>query len=795
MGGTTNSRGRAAATPARAPRGTASLVGRESELAQITQCLRTRETRLLTLTGPGGVGKTFLALHAAYALEQVDDVPPIFVPLGNLEEHSQVAPAIARGVGLRESGTRPLVEQLAGWLEHNGTPLLVLDHFEHVAEAAAVISELLATCDGLRILATSRSGLRIGGELEIPVQPLPLEDAIELLVHRARAVTPGFDLDDGNAETIAEICTRLDCLPLAIELAAARTRLLAPAEILERATRPLALLTEGRSDAPERQRTLRATIDWSYDLLGEEQRSIFRALGAFAGGCTFGAALAVSECRSEEALLDALDSLIGKSLAFRTTAQDGTTRVGLLETIRDYALDQLAACGEWEGVQDRHAQHYLDFAETLEPRLASAEALDALDSIDLEYDNLLAALRRLAARDDVRAVQLAAAMWRVWYLRGRLSEGRRRLDAVLAGSVSGAPSRALAQATSGAAVLALYQADYEAAARHAEAALSRAREDGHDDLAATALRTLAIVSRDQGEYVTARTLAREAVALGRADANPRGLALALSCLARVEFFAGDYRVSSSLHAEALQLFERHGSPLDVATEALFLGFCQLARRDVRGAEPQFLRALDGVRRANDRWSTALALGGLLRVAAARGDLALSHSRGLEALRLCFSFDERFLSAMMLVGLADSLPPDRRTVRLLGAADRLRESVGAKWPLLLSKEYRRALEAARATLSADAFAAGFAEGRALSLADAIAEFERWDVKDVSRNGELTSRELDVLRLVARGITNQEIAAELVLSERTVHSHLRSTYRKLGVSSRSAATRYALEHGLA
>jgi DNA-binding CsgD family transcriptional regulator len=343
----------------------------------------------------------------------------------------------------------------------------------------------------------------------------------------------------------------------------------------------------------------------------------------------------------------------------------------------------------------------------------------------------------------------------------------------------------------GAATLALHQADYEIAASLAADALAFAREGGHDAIACAAVRTLALVARDQGEHATARSLARQAVDEAKAIGDDYQRALALSCLARVEFFAGANRASLRLHAEAEQLFEQHGNPGELAAERLFLGFCRIAESDFDGAAPLFEEALENAARLDDRWQTALALGGLLRVAAARGDVARAIDHAADALAICTAIDERFLAAMCIVGLADALQPGVRTARLLGGADALRMGVGAKWPMLLAKEYRRAIEAARESLAPDAFAVAFTEGRALTLHAALGEVE---ASRRASKPDLTAREVEVLRLVARGLTNQQVAAELVVSERTVHAHLRSMYKKLAIGSRSAATRYALEHGL-
>ncbi len=768
----------------------APLVGRAAELRRLAELLDDDEVRLVTLTGPGGVGKTFLALHG---LARLIRSGVIFVPLANTPDASQVPSTLARSIGLHETGARALVDQLKAALSSRPTTLL-LDNFEHLLDAASFVSALIADCPGLRIVATSRSSLRVAGEHELAVSPLDLPDAVELLVRHVREVAPQFVVTDDNRCAITEICRRLDGLPLAIELAAARARLLSPGELLERMTSPLMLLTEGRRDAPVRQRTLRATIDWSYALLDDDDRRMFRALAVFEKGCTIDAAAAVAGvCPGSVALVKGLASLVDKSLVRRVEA-GGISRLELLETIRDFAREELEASGELAACREAHASHFLALARTLAPRLASSGAQRALERIDAEYENLLAALAHLVETGDARAVELAAAMWQLWYLRGRLSEGRGWLGRALSVTLE-SKGDAYPTALGGAAVLALHQADHGAAASQAGAALAEFRRRGDRAGAASALRTLALVSRDQGEYATARILAGEAVSSSRNASGGRELGLALSCLGRIEFFAGDYRVSTELHGEALGLLEHHGSPTEVAAEQLFLGWCRLAEGDPVVAEPLFESALAVAREVDDRWLVGLALGGLLRVARHAGERTLSRNRGLEALAICVAIDERFLGAMSLVGVVELLPPGADTARLLGAADRLRESVGARWPVLLAKEYARGIESARAAVAPDALAVAFTEGRAMPLGQAAEVFESATARaEPPRPGGLTEREVEVLRLVARGLSNQQIAMELVISERTVHAHARSMYRKLHVGSRTGATRYALEHGI-
>jgi predicted ATPase/DNA-binding CsgD family transcriptional regulator len=746
--------------------------------------------RLVTLSGTGGTGKTFLALHAIARMPS--SAPPvIFVALGALRDAHDVTPAVARTVGLREAGSRGLFDQLVAFLARRRS-LLVLDNFEHVMGAAPVVAELLARCPPLQVITTSRSSLRLAGERELSVPPLDVGDAVKLLVQRAQSVDPSFELTEENAPVVAEICRRLDGLPLAIELAAARSRLLSPEEILDRTTQPLTLLTGGRRDAPERHRTLRATIDWSHELLDEREKVVFRSLAVFAGGATIASAAAVLGIDGDApVLVDALDSLVDKGLVRRATHAP-TTRLELVETIREYAHEQLVAHDEASLRSDLHATYFLRLAnDAADPRGPREKALERLDT---EYSNLLAAFEHRLETRDPRAFEIAIALSPLWALRGRLSEGRRWSQRAFDLDLGG-DARVRARAFGGAAVLALYEADYGAAADLAATALSLFDEVDDEEGRAGTLRTLAIVARDQGDLSAARSLASRAVDVARGLGEPRGLALAMSCLGRVEFFAGDYRTSTALHEEGWSLLETYGTRTELDSETLFLAWGHWVEGRSTVSEALFERALAGARAVDDRWQTALALGGLLRVAGAAGDRNRMLGHAVGSLSICTAIDEKFLGAMSVVGLVDRLPASERTVRFLGAADRLRESVGAHWPVMLAREYRRSMDAARATLPAEALTVAFTRGRSLSLEGVLREIEALAASEARRDDRLTERELDVLRLVAEGLTNREVARRLVLSERTVHAHLRSTFRKLGVSSRSAATRYALDHGYA
>jgi predicted ATPase/DNA-binding CsgD family transcriptional regulator len=781
------------------------LVGRDEELAAACSLLRGIAVRMVTLTGPGGVGKTRLALQVAAQLEREFRDGVFLVRLAAVADRESIIAEVAKAVSLRESGKRPLLEQLTTYLWSRRT-LLVLDNFEHLVEVAPLVADLLAECPLLKILVTSRASLRIAGECEFPVPPLALPEervplgelvsfpAVQLLVQRASAVS-GFELTDANAAAIAVICRRLDGLPLAIELAAARMRLLGPEEILARLEHPLELLTGGRRDVPERQRTLRSTIEWSYALLTEAQQSSFRGLAVFAGGCTVDAVCQVLGYDQEGPALDDLESLVDKSLWLVPQRKTASLRVEMLETIQAFARDELRASGEEAALREAHASYYLRLVEELEPALAAKDQGWALDLADADHDNVLEALRwYLETGNGENAGRLAGAFWSVWLVRGRLSQGRRWLEEVEY-ALAGASLLVRAKVLNAAGVLALHQADYEAATALSSRGLTCWREGRNDIGVVSALTTLAIVARDQGDFDAARALAEQAAGVASASGDEGAIALAVATIARVAFFEGDYERARTFHEQALAAFRVLGSPQEIAREIAFTGWACFAEGQRDEAGELFQEALDAARSLNDRWLTALALAGLIRLEPEGGDRQAVRERALEALSICAELDEKFLAAMCLVGIALLLEPGPQLALLLGATEGLLDGVGARFPKLHQREHTRAWSAVTVAMLPSALAERHAQGRRLTLEETV-DASRSALADVvaGSRSRLTVREADVLRLVASGLTNGEVAGALVVSERTVHAHMRSIFRKLEVTTRSGATRYAVEHGL-
>ena len=456
------------------------LIGREQELAAIGATLRDRQVRLLTLTGAPGTGKTRLTLALAEALGQEFPGGVWVVPLAPLQRPEFVLPTIAHVLGARQVGRRPIVEALSQTLRNRGPLLLVLDNFEHLLPASPVVVELLASCPELTVLVTSRAPLHVSGEYQFPVAPLELpglaplpslealEDvaSVRLFVQRARAVRPDFSLSPANAQAVAELCVRLDGLPLAIELTAAASAVLEPPELLTRLQRRLALFGEGPRDVPARQRTLRGANAWSYDLLAPEEQRLFRRLGVFAGGCTLEAAAAVVRAPDEPPMdaLEGIARLLDRSLVRKEPQPHSRLRVTMLETIREYALEQQGASGDLASTDERHAAYFAALAEqAASPRLDAPDGPALLVELDREHDNLRAALRWLL--DHGRAehsIRLAGALWSFWEARGHLSEGLAWLQAALAQGPTASPA-ARARALIGAAALHRTRSEYPAA--------------------------------------------------------------------------------------------------------------------------------------------------------------------------------------------------------------------------------------------------------------------------------------------------------------------------------------------
>ena len=713
------------------------LLGRERELAEVRR-LFGDGARLVTLTGPGGTGKTRLALQVA--AELLDHFPDgvFFVELAPLTEPDLAIATVAHVLGLREAGGRSLRDTVTSYLKDKHL-LLVLDNFEQILVAAPLVADLLAACPMLKVLVTSRAVLRLRGEREFAVPPLALPDsesqtsvealgqyaAVSLFGLRAVDAKADFSLTDENAPTVAEICRRLDGLPLAIELAAARIKVLSPEELLRRLERRLPLLTGGAWDLPARQRTLRDTIVWSYELLDEAERRLFRRLSVFVGGFTLAAAEAICTPDGEAGIdvLEGVASLVHMSLLRQHRGVDGEARFGMLETIREFALEQLEASGEAGRTQRLHAEHYLALAEIARPRLTGPDQSAWLARLQADHDNMRAALARsLEDRESTPiALGLAWALYRFWQRGGHVSEGRDWLARALARSaLSDGETRA--RLLNAAGVLARTHGDNPPARSFFEESLAIYRRLGDRGGLANALHNLGSVIRYEGDYERAAVLLDESVALWRVVGDRWGLAHALTIQGGVARDLGEDGAATALYEESLALLREVEDPWSVATQLGELGILVHEQGDRDRATSLFTQYLAIRRGLGDRMGTAWAFAKLGRVAHEQRDCERSSELYSQALRLYREIGNRWGPIVCVEGLAAlaaSTGRPRRSASLFGAAEVLREAIREPLPPPERAWLHQAVTAARALLADEDFAAAWAEGRAMTLEQAVA----------------------------------------------------------------------------
>jgi predicted ATPase/class 3 adenylate cyclase/Tfp pilus assembly protein PilF len=668
------------------------LIGREQELTEIAQRLGQETVRLLTLVGPGGVGKTRLAVQAAANVADAYEDGVHFVPLETIVNAELVMPAIVQALGLRELANQSARDLLIEYLAHKRL-LLVLDNIEQVRDVGPLVTELLTACPGLQVLATGRAPLGVAGEHEVTVPSLAVpaagdatsvdaiqhSAAVRLFVARAQAVKADFVLDQTNARAVAEICQRLDGLPLAIELAAARVKLLPPDGILRRLDRRLALLTGGSRDQPARQRTLRDTITWSYELLTQPQQALFARLAAFVGTWTLEAAEAVVADGDHDGfdMLDGIAALLDNNLV-RTheSAADpepGDARFAMLQTIHEFAAERLAMSDEERQVRAAHAAWYQQLGLEAEPQLNGSEAAAWLDRLEIEHDNLRGALIWLCQqRDAAAAVALAGALWRFWWARGFATEGRRLLEAALALAPATATTTRAA-ALDGAGVLAEIQGDYaRASTLHEEAlAAARAMDDRHG--IARALANLGVVALDGGDGPRAVSLLEEGLALARTVGEASLTATILNDLAWVTSQRGDDALAERLYQESLILRQRIGNPVEIARSLNNLGAIAFRRGDYAQARRLYEESLVRYEEAGDRWGRAAVLNGLAETARAAGSLERAMPLYEESHTLFAATGDTRNAATVLVNIAIV---ERDGNDLAGATATYREALAA-----------------------------------------------------------------------------------------------------------------------
>jgi predicted ATPase/DNA-binding SARP family transcriptional activator len=636
---------RVAAPPALRPNNlpaqTTAFIGRVAELAAVRARLSRPEVRLLTLTGPGGAGKTRLGLRAATDI--LDDFPNgvFFVDLGPIRDPALVGRAIAETLGVRETGDRSTWERLKDYLKHKEL-LLLLDSFEHLLPAAPLVTDLLAVAPGLKALVTSRALLRLDGEWDHPVPPLrvpdpdhlpPIErlaeyEAVQLFVARARAVKAGFALTAENAPAVAEICARVDGLPLAIELAAARARVLPPHKILAQLSDRLGFLTGGARDWPARQRTLRDTIDWSYDLLEAEEQTLFRRLAVFSGGCTLEAAEAVGMD-----VLKGLESLVDKNLLKQSELGD-EPRFGMLDTIREYALERLAAEGEAEedAVRQRHAHFFLRLAEEAEPNIYGTEQVVWLNRLEIEHDNLRVALAWSIDHAIDVGLRLVGALGRFWHFRGHHHEGQDWLAKALASSEGADLEGPRAKALDRAGYLAFFLGDIERACALCQESVRIWRELGDQRGLAHALCDLGSAVNAGGDPARARNLLEESIALFRQIEDKPGLVRALFWHGHVAYLQRDFVRARASAEETITLGREVGNTSNVASATDTLGMIAFHEGDYAAAQSFLEESLRLMREVEDKLGIAIMLDLL-------GGIAYTQGRYGQA-RLCFEESHR-----------------------------------------------------------------------------------------------------------------------------------------------------------
>lgn len=761
-----------------------SFVGREREVARVCALLMSDQARLVTLTGPGGSGKTRLALRVVAELADAFRHGTVFIPLSPIKDAGLVLSTIANALGIHESSERSIFDLLAAAL-NDREMLLLLDNFEQILPAAVHIADLLAVCPNLQVLVTSRAVLRVYGERAVPVPPLELPEsgsqielaearnaaAVRLFEDRAQAREIGFTVSPGNFRAVVDICRRLDGLPLAIELAAARIAHLPPEALLSRLTPSLPMLTGGARNLPERLRTVRAAVAWSYDLLIPEEQALFGQLAVFVGGFTLPAAESVANTGNGQKpnVMECVASLVDQSLLYLVESEaDSEPRYSILETIREFGLELLIHSDAESPVRAAHASWYADFCERAQQGFETAEQHRWLRETELEQPNIRGVLGwSLEGGHPEPGFRICSSLGWFWWARGDPREGRSWLEKALARSTS-IDAIVVARLQTQLAEILWSLGDYDAASDLDHQALGAFRAVDDWQGIAACLLNLGRIAQDVGNYPESRGYFERSLELFREIGDHSNVVRCLGNLGMVSLFEGDLGLAAKLQNEALVLAKENGQIHSAAKISFNLGEVQRRRGYLAPAIGLYEESLIVHEQLRERRFVAEALRGLARVAAAMGDLT---------------------DAAILAGADESI----------------REAIAARiTPEPEREAYERTIAGVRASLGDDAFKAAKASGRQFQInnrevvSEAISRLQQRALHKQEAQppnpGGLSARELEVLALLAQGLSDREIGDALFISHRTVNGHVARMFEKLGINSRAEAAVAAVKLGI-